>query len=377
MFVLICSPADDDDFIIDLKLDIELDSPVVVLPRASNSTDVFVAHLGKINVRNNYIDEVQNNSMDFDNSECRIEHYDVEIKDMNIYSLDTAKRRVPGPMILKPEVLYSCTTSAKPILHDTMVHLTIDREINKAVETQYNSESNLLFDDDSNNQNNYIHPNGNIHMSGTIVTPLKVSLTRQQYAQLLHTMDWLTSSPKLSEAQGFSRLHTRPQAALLDISEEDTGVSTLNMDPHVRAKLFPVVSSYTKSNKTMSQNLIALKINFDIPIFTIELRGVTSNGEQGLVDLSFRDFAFSYEKFHKYDTNIQISLRSIFMEDLLQPEGSKQRAMVTSSAGSEAPLNTACVSKSCPGVMYRHHGHNLSHGSLPDHLETAKVITPL
>lgn len=30
-------------------------------------------------------------------------------------------------------------------------------------------------------------------------------------------------------------------------------------------------------------------------------------GEQGLVDLSFRDFCFIYEKCHLYETNIQVN----------------------------------------------------------------------
>lgn len=365
------SPADDEDFIIDLKLDIELDSPVVVLPRASNSPEVFVAHLGKINITNNYIDETKKNGFHYEYVENRVEHYDVEIRNMNIYSLDTSTRRIPGPMISRPEVMYSCKTLAKPILHDTMLQLNIDREINKSMNTSHSSE--LLMDDEEHNiTNNYHINNGLIQINGSVVTALKVSLTRTQYEQVLDTLKWLTSSPTLSEAQGISRLNTRPQTILTDISEEDTGVTTLNMDPHVRAKLFPVVGA--AKNQTSSQSSVALKISFDLPIFTVELRGDTPTGEQGLVDLSFRDFIFNYEKCHKYETNIQVSLRSIFMEDLLQPEGCKHRAMVISSSGTEAPPNTSCVSRSCPDITYHPRINSPSRGSLPDHLETAKIF---
>lgn len=77
---------------------------------------------------------------------------------------------------------------------------------------------------------------------------------------------------------------------------------------------------------------------FELPVFTIELRGDSPTGEQALVDLSFREFVFICERSHRYETNLQVSLRSIFVEDLLQPEDSKQRAMVISSAASEPPL---------------------------------------
>lgn len=45
---------------------------------------------------------------------------------------------------------------------------------------------------------------------------------------------------------------------------------------------------------------------FELPVFTVELRGDSPTGEQGLVDLSFRDFVFIYEKVHRYETNIQV-----------------------------------------------------------------------
>lgn len=97
------------------------------------------------------------------------------------------------------------------------------------------------------------------------------------------------------------------------------------MDPHVRAKLFSTnLSAAQKSGNNSLQNLkVSMKLNFEVPVFTIELRGDGPSGEQGLVDLSFRDFVFNYEKCHKFETNIQVSLRSIFMEDLLQPDGSR------------------------------------------------------
>lgn len=79
-------------------MDVELDSPVVVLPQASNSPKVFVAHLGKISVSNKYESDFEPNGHDYDYMEFRIEHYNIEIRDMNLFSVDTSNRRVPGPM---------------------------------------------------------------------------------------------------------------------------------------------------------------------------------------------------------------------------------------------------------------------------------------
>ncbi|XP_050302982.1 intermembrane lipid transfer protein Vps13D isoform X2 [Anthonomus grandis grandis] len=372
------SPEEDDAFTIDVNLDIELDSPVLVLPRSSASSEVFVAHLGKIRISNSYNstqDTHLNNGYSFGYDEFRTEHYDIEVRDMNIFSLNTKSRRVPGPMISRPEVLYSCKSQAKPILHDTMLQLDVVREI--PIMGVLKSDSDSMLFEDEEEQDDSVKPLEKMEVTGKIVTALKVSLTRAQYEQVLDTMQWLTSSPVLHDLHYVTGTNVRPQNPLGDISEEDTGVTTLNMDPHVRAKLFSptLQSAQNKSSGNVPQLKVSMKLSFEIPVFTIELRGEgPSNSEQGLVDLSFRDFVFSYEKCHKFETNIQVSLRSIFMEDLLLPEGSRQRSMVISSNNPEPPPNTSCVSRSCPDITYHNHMASLSNGSLPDHLETANVF---
>jgi hypothetical protein len=63
---------------------------------------------------------------------------------------------------------------------------------------------------------------------------------------------------------------------------------------------------------------MCVPVSFDLPVFTVELRGDLGSGEQGLVDLSFRDFSVQYDKSHKYETHIQVgaselSYRTWFM----------------------------------------------------------------
>lgn len=50
--------------------------------------------------------------------------------------------------INKSEVLYCCKSLAKPILHDTIVQLSIEREILCNPQSRHHSLSNLLDDDD-------------------------------------------------------------------------------------------------------------------------------------------------------------------------------------------------------------------------------------
>lgn len=394
------------EFVIDVKLDIELDSPVVVLPRASNSSQVFVAHLGKIFVSNS------NNSGTVASDEIsygKIEHYDIEIRDMNLFSLDTATRRVPGPIMSRPEILYCCETLAKPILHDTVVHLAIDRQIPRNLVSRHGSVGNILFDNDDLNDtmqscNDFIDEATfeDIKITGNVVSSLSLSLTRPQYQQLLSTLDFLTSTssiPSTTSQAKFSQSdnltssttfysptsaqQTQPNlaASLANISEEDTGVTTLKMDPHVRAKLFPSVGKVGGTAKDGdgrggSVHHVTMKVLFELPNFIIELRGDSPIGEQSLVDLTFRDFEFIYEKNQLYETNVQVSLRSILMTDLLQPSDSKQRTLVISSNESDTPNVSSpgvCISSSCPDIYGYCQTTSESHGSLPDNLEVPRI----
>lgn len=86
-------------------------------------------------------------------------------------------------------------------------------------------------------------------MSGSVVTALKVSLSRQQYEQVLDTVNSLltgTAQPCSSSVTSNSQLSqnsaaTAQRVPLGDIAEEEsdlhTGVSTLNMDSTLRARM--------------------------------------------------------------------------------------------------------------------------------------------
>lgn len=93
------------------------------------------------------------------------------------------------------------------------------------------------------------------------MTALKVSLTRTQYEQLLDTLQFLMVSPTLNDKQDFSWSSARPYSTLGDIKEEDTGVTTLNMDPQVRAKLFPAVGIAKDKKVENSFNAVKGKNN--------------------------------------------------------------------------------------------------------------------
>lgn len=44
----------------------------------------------------------------------------------------------------------------------------------------------------------------------------------------------------------------------------------------------------------------------DLPVLTVELKADLGSGEQGLVDLSFKDLQVHFDKSHMLETNIQV-----------------------------------------------------------------------
>lgn len=50
---------------------------------------------------------------------------------------------------MRAEILYSCTEDGKPILHDTVIHLTIDRDVGRSVMKESDSLPTLLMGEDA------------------------------------------------------------------------------------------------------------------------------------------------------------------------------------------------------------------------------------
>lgn len=111
------------------------------------------------------------------------------------------------------------------------------------------------------------------------------------------------------------------------------------------------------------------KVYFNLPILIIELN---NDKNDPLIEIALREFYFTYEKKNLYETAIQVSLRSVQMEDLLREPGSKQRVMVASSI-EETPgdrFYSTFASHSCPDLAAVIHHRDEMGTSLPDKFDT-------
>ncbi|XP_025991492.2 vacuolar protein sorting-associated protein 13D isoform X3 [Solenopsis invicta] len=295
-----------------MKLDVLLESPVLVLPRSSHSRQVFVAHLGTMSLRH----EPHLGSM----AKHKVT---LEVRDMNLYSLEMSANIGQSQSNLpRAEEMYSCKELGKPILHDTTLKILVEKQ------NTLTQSMSFLLDCGDFTSNSPI-----VQVHGAVITPLKVSLSRGQYEQLLDTTHRLFSMPTVT--------------ATAAVSEYD------DLDG---------LSNYSEKLD------LYVKVSFELPILSVQLK--QAHSEQPLVELSMRDFVVKYDKLHRNESSVQVALRSLLMEDLLCAVGSRHRCMMQSSAPTRAKLSTG-ASKSCPDLAFaRQYKNTFGRGSLPDRLET-------
>lgn len=330
------------------RIDVILDTPVLVLPRNSNSSQVLVAHLGQITINNEEkITRTLNQSFDdheiftideddfveFDRQDIpshetlkKSSIYSIDVRNMNLFSLDTTNRKgFRFSALPKAEEFYSCQKDAVCILDDTAISLKLTK----------NSEDNVTMQSMDESEYN------TLHIEGTVTQALQISLTRTQYEQLLETMNNIFKVP--------------PD---LVPSSADSTTSQPTENP-------------IDKKQVRSSNGLIPRISFKLPLFIIKLK---NENENPLIELSLKEFSFQYERISTFETSIQIFLRSVLMEDLKCSIDSKYRQMVTSLSESDSAENRHrgfSSSTSCPDlVRLQQAGHDGRSGSLPGYLDS-------
>uniref|UniRef100_A0A182Q6S0 UBA domain-containing protein n=1 Tax=Anopheles farauti TaxID=69004 RepID=A0A182Q6S0_9DIPT len=423
-----------------LKVDITLDTPVLILPRSGSSPQVLVAHLGRITVSNTEESDsaaagvnagggaspssssqerivvnlssssppqeeefvggggylfsgadrtsVDCNLSDLDgiyettdggnintaSSRIRfakedstefidsivdaidkrnVDRYKIDFRNINLYSLDTTNRkgfRFAG--LPRAEEFYSCRDNAIPIIHDTIFSLEICRERGGAAALETEDDAADGF-----------------RIVGCVVKPLRLSLKRQQYEQLLETIDNLFAIPK-DLIRPPSEVPTTLEK-VTEIAEESLAFHTFPLPSKARQGLFYQSSLDQRASAAgAGSSAISIRVHFELPAFIIQLNG---NHNEALVQISFRDFCVDFDKRKLYETHVKISLRSLLMEDLLQSDTAKNRYMVVTSAendSNERQIASSFASHSCPnpvGLLFGM-GEGLPN-SLPTNLE--------
>ncbi|KAI9588448.1 hypothetical protein GQX74_004293 [Glossina fuscipes] len=307
----------------DVSLDVVLSSPVLVLPKSCESADVLVANLGKITICNQreYIESptvaCRNTKIDSWTKDT----YFIDVRNINLFSLNTAKRKELKINILpKANEYYSCKNDAVAILYDTaLIFQCIYESKTVKVDTKWTYEYKFLIE-------------------GSVTQNLHISLSRSQYEQLCDALSYGTKVVLHKENINYNNKEAKS-------SDEEP--------------------KRDSSNKTSV--LQKMSVQFSVPILKLDLK---NEHNVPLILITFQEFSFENN-----DTSTQrelnVFLRSILMEDLKCSSDSKFRNMVDSSneIGSEAKhfINNK-LSFSCPNIA-RHENVRVDlNASMPSNL---------
>lgn len=382
-----------------ILIDVVLKTPVLVMPRSSSSPQVLVAHLGRISISNikeesscellnKTIASMNEDNLHFNNFErkesqseenifevedidetvkgsvgsivdeenCYCDIYSIDIRNMNLYSLDTTSRKGFRLSALpRAEEFYSCQSDAIAILHDTAIRLEICRKLETSANNMDSSSTSFVSVSDGNAEDKM----DQIIVSGSIINPLRLSLKRQQYEQLLDTIENAFKVPTDL---------TRPPtdtAKYPTIDEHSESESVDNFTFESNQKIKKVLFSQASLERRPTPDMLP-KVMFSLPVFIIQLN---NNENAPVVEICLRDFNVNYDKQNHWETHLQVSLRSVIMEDLLRPIDSKHRIMVSSSNEEQQRLAAPFLSNSCPNLSAFGYSHQPLSSSLPDNLE--------
>nr|XP_033778552.1 vacuolar protein sorting-associated protein 13D isoform X3 [Geotrypetes seraphini] len=372
----LCLPNDETNTV-KLILNINIESPVVSIPRKPGSSELLVGHLGQIFIQNFVTGEEDESSSN---------RLQVEIKDIKLYSLNSSQLTSGrGSRFEVSKSLHSCSDNASissheephftrhdffeslhkgqafHILHNTTIQFKMEKTIDR------DSELAFPFGTDSSDVASIMK------IEGKFVNHVQVVLAKHVYEQVLQTLDNLIYSEDVNKLSMSSTSCTSPRllsAPFLSSRTEQTN------------GLFGHTSLTLASNKSISvqESTSFTQINayFSISELQVQLSGDLTLGAQGLVSLKFQDFDIEFNKDHPQTLSIQITLHSLLMEDLLEknPDSKYKNLMV--SRGAPKPFSLAhkeYLSQSCPSVS------NIQYPemprSLPSHMEEAPNVFQL
>ncbi|XP_030798084.1 vacuolar protein sorting-associated protein 13D isoform X1 [Rhinopithecus roxellana] len=376
-FDLASSPSDT----VKLILNINIESPVVSIPRKPGSPELLVGHLGQIFIRNFVAGD----------DESRSDRLQVEIKDIKLYSLNCtqlAGREAVGSEGSRTFCPPSGSGSANSqeeahftrhdffeslhrgqafhILNNTTIQFKLEK-----IPIERESELTFSLSPDD------LGTSSIMKIEGKFVNPVQVVLAKHVYEQVLQTLDNLVYSEDLNKYLASATSSPCPDSPLPPLST--CGESSVERKEN---GLFSHSSLSNTSQKSLSvkevKSFTQIQATFCISELQVQLSGDLTLGAQGLVSLKFQDFEVEFSKDHPQTLSIQIALHSLLMEDLLEknPDSKYKNLMV--SRGAPKPSSLAqkeYLSQSCPSVS------NVEYPdmprSLPSHMEEAPNVFQL
>ncbi|XP_067095428.1 intermembrane lipid transfer protein VPS13D [Osmerus mordax] len=380
-----------DSFMVKLTLNVSIDSPVVSIPRKPGHPELLVGHLGSITIQNFVTGQ-----------ESQGERLQVLVKDIRLYSLNTSHLvlRKPTrndsssgssmspshnsnanqeePQFTRHDFFESLSRGkAFHILKDTTIQFTLEKVSIDEEDTQFP----FLTTEEP------YQSTGLLRVEGKFVNPVQVFLAKPVYEQVLQTLDNLSliEEHRVTPSQPPTPPPPTPSSTKPHRFPDPQGGLFARDPPHISL-------SYSSLSNSLSapKPLQAHSPPFQPPSFTqvhatfrvaelqVQLSADLTQGSQGLVSLRFQDLEGDFTKDHPHSLSVQLTLRSLQMEDLLEqnPESKYKHLMISRGAPKPSTFSPKeYLSQSCPSssnALYPEMPR-----SLPAHMEEAQNVFQL
>ncbi|XP_078806203.1 intermembrane lipid transfer protein VPS13D isoform X4 [Oryzias latipes] len=370
-----------DDFSVKLNLNIHIESPVVSIPRKFGHPELLVGHLGSIRICNCL------NSQDLPG-----ETLQVLVKDIRLYSLNMSHlipKRAPRWERVDDVLRYLINQEEAPftrndffeslsrgqafhILKDTTIQFTVEK-----LPLDEDAEQSLSTTEES------YRSVGQLRIQGEFVTPVQVFLCKPVYEQVLQTLDnlFLIEEQHTMPSQPPTPPPPTPSSVRLHWFPDPQGGLFARDPPSVNfshSSLSSPLSLQSQKPAPYSASFTQLKVNLHVAELQVQLSADLTQGSQGLVSVRFQDLEGDFTKDHPNSLRVQLALRAVLMEDLLEqnPESKYKYLMVSRGAPKPSTFSPKeYLSQSCPSQSNAFYPDMPR--SLPAHMEEAQNVFQL
>ncbi|XP_077367984.1 intermembrane lipid transfer protein VPS13D isoform X2 [Festucalex cinctus] len=370
-----------DTFFVKLTLNVNIESPVVSIPRKPGHPELLVGHLGSITIQNFITGQ---------HSEG--ERLQVFVKDIRFYSLNTS------PLVLKKMQRGGRNGSISPshnrnghdeaqfTRHDFFEYLSQGKafHILKDTTIQFTLEKSCIDDDDISTFLTSKEPcksTALLKVEGKFVKPVQVFLCKAVYEQVLQTLDnlFLIEEQHVTPSQPPTPPPPTPSSTRPQRFPDPHGGLFAKDPPYITLPHSLLSSPLPRQSQNASAHAPAftqLKVTLHVAELQVQLSADLTQGSQGLISLQFRDLEGDFTKEHPHLLEVQLILRSVLMEDLLEQNPEQKHLMV--SRGAPKPLTFSpkeYLSQSCPSASNAQYPDMPR--SLPSHMEEAQNVFQL
>ncbi|XP_074499140.1 intermembrane lipid transfer protein VPS13D isoform X1 [Sebastes fasciatus] len=369
-----------DTFLVKLTLNISIESPVVSIPRKPGHPELLVGHLGSITIQNFVTGQ-----------DSEGEKLQVLVKDIRLYSVNMShlvlKRASRGdkagnmspsrngtinpdePQFTRHDFFESLSRGkAFHILKDTTIQFTLEK-----VPIDEDSQFTFLTTEEP------CRSTGLLRIEGKFVNPVQVFLCKPVYEQVLQTLDNLSliEEQRVTPSQPPTPPPPTPSSTRPHRFPDPQGGLFARDPPYINFTHSSLSSPLPlQSHKpALHTSFTQIKVTLHVAELQVQLSADLTQGSQGLVSLRFQDLEGDFTKDHPHLLTVQLALRSLLMEDLLEqnPESKYKNLMVSRGAPKPSTFSPKeYLSQSCPSASNALYPDMPR--SLPAHMEEAQNV---